>query len=280
MFQNGIAWYIRENGTLVYDIKDWDAEIATLTTELTEEEKQSKYVKYYNRQIKKPTVENLIAAEYDNPLPKEKLFMPNEFVKRMDTDIDNIHSGYGVLDNGIGYSVARVRLDGLTDERRLFFTENFIPEKDLFYKCWYPGMHMRHYTAGCVEDVGMGFELIYFLEELGPEVWAGSPDYEYKDPLLLSVVGGSGVSWPLYNRSNKPRYCLQGNWFRYLPDRSGIEAFISFWHGMSYKDGKFVRMIPDDEVVSIDRVRSQMNHSIWEYTQVETLVNTFWDDNH
>ncbi|MBE6017902.1 MAG: hypothetical protein E7233_09935 [Lachnospiraceae bacterium] len=281
MFQNGLAWVVRNCGTLFYDIRDWDKEVSSLTTELTEEEKKSKFAKYYNRQLKMPSVENLKAAQFDNPLPKDRLFKPEEFVKHMDSEeIDNIKSGYGLFDDGIGFSIARIRLDGLTDEKRQYFTDNFIPEADLFYKCWYPGMHMRHYIAGAVEDVGLGMELINFLVPIGPEGWAGSPDYEYKDPLLIAVIGGGGVSWPLYDRFNHPRYCLQGNWFRYLPDKSGIEIFITFWHGMGWENGKPVRKIPDDEKISIDRVRSQFNHSIWEFTQLSALINSFWEDNH
>lgn len=281
MFKNGLAWDIRDCGVLFYDVKDWDAEVASMTTELTEEEKNSKYVKYYKRQIKMPTHENLKAAEFDNPLPAEMMFMPDEYVAKMDSPLrDQMHSGYGVMENGIGFSMTRVTMEGVTDEKLQYFTDNFIPEGDLFYKCWYPGMHMRHYIAGCVEDVGLGMELINFLGYVGPEDWAGSADYEYKDPQLVAVCGGGGVSWPLHDLFNHPRYCLQANWFRRLPDGSGREALIIFWHGLSWENGRAVRKIPEGEKISIDRVRSHMNHSTWEYTQVSELVNSFWDDNH
>jgi hypothetical protein len=281
MFENKLFWEIRDCGVLYYDIKDWDAEVKSLTTELTEEEKKSKFAKYYLRQIKMPTHENLKAAEFDNPLPPELMFMPEEYVSKMDSPLrDEMRSGYGVMDNGIGFSMSRVPLPGVTDEKIQYFYENFIPEGDLFYKCWYPGMHMRHYIAGCVEDVGLGMELINFLGRVGPADFAGSEDYEYKCKDLIAVCGGGGISWPLHDLFNHPRYALQANWFQYLPDHTGREALIIFWHGISWKDGKAIRMLPEGEKISIDRVRSHMNHSIWEYTQVAELVNTFWDDNH
>ena len=270
MFKNRGVWFVRDCGILLEDIKDWDAEVASLTTELTEQEKKSSYAKYYLRQLKMPSHENLKAAEYDNPLPEEKMFMPEEMISRMESG-DNIQSGYGVMQNGIGFSITHVLIGGVTDEKIQYFRENFIPEGDLYYKSWYPGAHLRHYMNGCVEDVGMGMELVRFLQFIGPEGWAS----EYKDPLLNTVTGGAGVSWPLHDLFNKPRYCLYCHYFKDLPDGSGKEVFSAFWHGMSWKDGKPVRMIPEGEKIAIDRVRSQMNHSAWEFTQISELINSF-----
>jgi len=276
MFKNGLTWQVRDNGIAFSDIKDWEQEISGLTTELSETEKQSDFARYYLRQLKMPTHENLKASEYDNPLPKECMFMPEDFVRRMDSDeINHMKSGYGVMDNGIGFSMSHILWSGVTDEKLQYFIDNFIPEEDLFYKCWYPGLHMRHYTDACVEDVGLGMELIHFLSRLGPSEYAGSSDYEYKDPNLCAVYGGGGVSWPLHDLFNPPRYCMQGNWLRNLPDGSGKEIFIIFWHGISWENGRFTRMIPEEEAISADRVRAHMNHSIWEYTQAAELINLF-----
>ena len=157
MFQNRPVWIVRDCGVLLEEIKDWDAEIASLTTELSEEEKKSPYSKYYLRQLKMPSRESLKAVELDNPLPGESMFMPDQLASRLAVDF---RVGYGVMENGIGFSLSRIRMEGVTDEKIQYFIKNFRPEGDLYYKSWYPGTHLRHYVNGCVEDVGLGIELI------------------------------------------------------------------------------------------------------------------------
>ena len=267
MFQNRPVWIVRDCGISLEEVKDWDAEVASLTTELTDEERKSPYSKYYLRQLKMPSHENLKAVELDNPLPEECMFMPDQLASRLAGDF---RVGYGVMENGIGFSLSRVRLDGVTDEKIQYFIRNFRPEGDLYYKSWYPGTHMRHYVNGAVEDVGLGTELIRFEEHLGPDDLSD----EYSDPLLCCVVGESGVSWPLHDLFNKPRYCLCCHYFRDLPDHSGKEAISMFWHGLSWREGKAVKMT--DKPISVDRVRSQMCHAVWEFSQVPELINEFY----
>ena len=50
-----------------------------------------------------------------------------------------------------------------------------------------------------------------------------------------------------------------------------------FWHGLTWKDRKSVRMIPEDQKVCIDRVRSQMNHAVWEFSQIPQILNMFYE---
>ena len=269
MFQNRPVWIVRDCGVALEDIKDWDAEVASLTTELTEKEKHSAYTKYYLRQLKMPSHENLKTAELDNPLPEESMFMPDQIASRIPA---GFQTGYGVMDSGIGFSISRVKLDGVTDEKIRYFIGNFRPEGDLYYKCWYPGAHLRHYVNGCVEDVGLGMELIRFIQGLGPDDWSD----HYEDPLLCCIVGEAGVSWPLHDLFNKPRYCLCCHYFRDLPDHSGKEAISMFWHGLTWKDGKAVKVT--EERIPIDRVRSQMSHAVWEFSQVPELINNFYKE--
>lgn len=273
-------WNIRTSGIPFDSIKSWEEEIRPLSTELTEKEKQSPFTKYYYRQIAMPTPENIKAAELENPLPARYAFHPEEYISIMDSPaIEEVRSGYHVFDDGIGFSIARVPQKGLTDEKVAFFTENFIPEDDLFYKCWYPGMHIKHYERGCIEDVGCGMELIYFLAGYSLSDLAGVDHYEPKTD-FISFHGGSGVSWPLHDLFNHARYALQANFWRDLPDGDGRETFVTFWYGMKWENGRPTRVIPEGESVRIDQVRAQFNHSVWEYTQIGELINLFWENNH
>lgn len=276
---NRPVWIVRDCGIHFNDIKDWDAEIKTLTTEISEEEKKSWYAKYYYREIKMPTHENLKACEINNPLPRELALRPEEYLSVMNSPkINDLRSGYYVFEDGISFSMTHIVMEGVTDEKLNYFNEHFIPEGDLYYKCWYPGMHMKHYIQGCVEDVGLGMELVNFLAGYSLDELAGVKDYKVNDPLFIAFGGGGGVSWPLHDLFNHPRYALQANWWRDLPDGSGRENFMVFWQGLTWKDGKVVRAIPEGERIEMEYARSHMNHSIWEYTQNAKLVNDFWED--
>ena len=273
-------WMIKTSGIQFDDIKDWNAEILSLSTQLTEEERNSKFAKYYFREIKMPAHEYIAAAELCNPLPTSCVIRPEDYIKVMDSpEIEKIKTGYCVAEDGTGFSVIRIIQEGVTDEKIAYFNEHFNPEGDLFYKCWYPGMHMRHYEGGAIEDTGSGMELIHFNSPVLLEELTG-PDYRIKDPLFVGFAGGGGESWPLHNPFHHTRYNIQVDWWRDLPDGSGREEFIVFWNGVKWVNGKGVSMIPEGEKINIEYVRALMNHCIWENMQTIALINSFWDDNH
>ena len=273
------VWIVRDCGVHFNDIKDWKKEVTKLSTQLSEEEKKSEYAKYYFREIKMPTHENLAAGEVENPLPRELAVRPEEYLEAMDSEkIEELRSGYYLFEDGIGFSMSKIILKDVNDEKFKFFNENFMPEGDLYYKCWYPGMHVKHYIQGCIEDVGLGMELINFLSGYSLDEFCHTKDYSVRDPLFINFNGGGGVSWPLHAPFTHPRYALQTNWWREWADGSGRELYICFWHGVKWENGQIVRTLPEGEKVNIEYIRSHMNHSIWEYTQTEKLINDFWED--
>ena len=274
-------FHIKTSGMFLKDVEDWDKEIRSLTTEPTPEERKSEYMKYYLRAKTMPTMENIIACERDNAIPVEDAFMPQDFVKVMDSPrIDTLRSGYCVLDNGVGFSCGRVVMNNVSEEKFRFFNENFNPENDLFYKIWCPGAHMKHYEDGVIEDVGAGMEMINFLSAYSIQELSGDPGYQVKDPLFVSFYGGGGISWPLHARPEFGEYAMQCFWYRDLPDGSGVEVFVVFWLGMRWLDGKPTITLKEGERMTIDRARHQLTHSILELSQEASLVNMFWNDRH
>ncbi len=77
------GFFVQDCGRTEQDISDWKEEIKTLSVELSEEEKNSEFAKYYYRGITLPTDENLKQCEMWNPLPRSEAFMPDEYVSRM-----------------------------------------------------------------------------------------------------------------------------------------------------------------------------------------------------
>lgn len=270
---------IKDSGISMSTITDWKAEIENLTTELTEEENRSKFAKYYYRGLKMPAKESVIAAEQGSFMPEEFRFMPDEYLKCIDSPRGNeIPTGGCILDNGIGFSVSRIEMPDITDEMFVEYNKYYQPENDIFYKSWCPGFHIRHYIEGCAEDVGLGMELIKFMCFGGADEFAGEP-YQLKDKDTISFHALSGISWPLHNLfNNNERYALEAMAHRRHPNGKGRISYVAFWHGLKLQDGKVVRAIPEDKVISMETVRAQMYHACLEFSQVPSLVKAVCED--
>ena len=261
-------------------MESWDAEIAEMSVLLTEKEKESKYAKYVYMGPAEPSLENRIAATRGQSLKESDVYMPEDFAKIMNSPrIDQIRTGYRVMDNGIGFAVVRVRGEGVTDEKTQFFLDHFNPEgPDLFYKTWFPGTHMRHYFDVAVEDVGCGMELVKFLEVLdGPKLNIPD-DMPGKDDKCIAISGGNGASFPLYKDGEEPHYAIAVRYTREI--EGGRETIMTFWQGLQWKDGKSVRMIPEGARIPEEIVRGQVQHCIWELSTEMRNILLFWEDWH
>jgi hypothetical protein len=274
------VWTIKTCQKGSWDVSDWQTDIDEMTILLTEEEKKSKYAKYFYLGPAEPSMENRIAATRGQSLKESEVYMPEEYAQVMNSDaINRIHTGYRVMDNGIGFAVVRVRGEGVSDEKVQFFLDHFNPEgPDLFYKIWFPGAHMRHYFDIAVEDVGCGMEFVKFLEILdGPKLNVPD-DMPGKDRRCIAISGGNGASYPLYKDGKEPHYAIATRYTREI--EGGRETIMTFWYGLQWKDGKSIRMIPEDERVSEEIVRGQVQHGIWELSTEMRNILLFWEDWH
>lgn len=268
------VWQIKTCGRFFDEVKDWDAEIRTMTTGLTKEEAASEYAKYYWQGPAAPSMENIEASERGNQLPASDVFLPEDFAREMASGrADRIRSGYRVCEDGTAFAVARIRGEGITDEMVQYFCENFDPEGDLYYKIWCPGVHMRHYNDGAIEDVGGGMEAIRFLAFFGPKELGFTED---GDPKCITVSGGNGVSWPLHAIGKDPRKVFSIRYTREID--GGRESIMFYWHGLHFIDGKGVRVIPEDETISENAVRSQISHCSYEQATEFQVIRAFWQD--
>ena len=258
---------------------DWETEIPTLSVELTEEEKKSRFAKYYYRGLTQPSAENLRQCEPGNPLPLSEAFMPEDYCRRMTPDkLDQMRSGYCVMENGIGFSLARVQMPGITEEVMEVFAREYHPEGDIFYKSWFPGAHMRHFEMMAVEDVGVGMETVKFMDFIPPARLGVGEGHPLMDARLISLKGLNGISWPLHTPYQNTRYVLETLFYRDIP--GGREAFVHFWHGLSWdlENQKSIRRIPEGEAVNLSDVRAQANHAVWELTQSVSLISAVYRD--
>ena len=137
---------------------------------------------------------------------------------------------------------------------------------------------MRHFIDMAIEDVGCGMEAVKFLNFIsGEDLHIFDEEFE-TDPGFIAVSGGNGMSSSLYHMGYKPRYAMSVRYTREIP--GGRETIMTFWQGLHWKEGKSVRMIPEEEQISEDVLRGQCQHSIWEVETETRNVLDFWDDWH
>jgi len=274
---NGPAWPVVDCGKFSFEVKDWEKEILSLSAKLTEEEESSKYAKYYHMGPATPSQENLIAAERGQWLDLGECYRPEQFKDIMTSDaVNQIRTGYRVLDDGIGFAVIRVETPGVTNEKMQHYIDHFKPEGDLYYKTWLPGPHLRHYKDMALEDVGCGFEAIQFVDFIGPAQMGFYRGMPKEDVHCIAMSGGNGISYPLHAIGTQPRPAMSIRYTR--STETGRETIMTFWHGLHWKDGRSVRMIDSNAGIGEADVRAQVQHCIYELTTEGRNILEFWND--
>lgn len=275
MTQTKPIWRVLSCGRSCKEVADWEEELKGVRVAMTAEEKKSRYAKYFYRDIVEPAPDLLLACERGRALPDSECFLPEQFAEYMGASkIDRLKSGYCVMENGIGYSAARIVQKGITDEVMQVFLDHFRPEYDLFYKLWYPNVHTRHYSDMAIENVGRGLEAIFFTNYMDAERLGVTE--EGMDPQCIGIDGGVCRVEPLHQMGGNSLHVIETCFYREIPE--GRETIIHFWHGLTWKDGQFVRMIPEGDRVNIMEVRALYEHSAWEYTQQTELILAFYQD--
>ena len=212
--------------------------IAGLTTALTPEEEKSPFAKYYHRGIKPISPEQAQAFRENAPMDPAQAFMPQDYIRHMcKPGYNPVENGYCVLPNGVSYTAALTRQDGITDEKMRFYNENFAPDPDLFYKIWCPGAHLRHMADGAIEDVGRGMLCIHFIQLLGPKD-LGIDNLQALDPGAISIDGSYAQAFPADGPADaEPLHITLINYTRDTP--TGREIRHRFWIGLTWKDGRW-----------------------------------------
>lgn len=248
----------------------------TLRSELTKEEAQSSFAKYYYLGPACPTEENLRATEYGAEMDASKGFLIEDYVKHMDIPgCCDLETGYCVLENGVGFATTTVKAPGVSAPVMSNYIENFNPPGDLYYKAWYPGTHFRHYEASAIEDVGHGMEHLRFVEGLTAEK-IGMPMPARQDVYCIGITGANILTTPLHQPDAEPIYMSELCYYRQMPDC--YEERVTFWIGMHFKNGRSELHLPGGKPVDAQYASALARHSIWETTTFMRNVLEFWKD--
>ena len=253
-----------------------------LVTELTEEEKKSPFAELYYERFPEKTAEQ--EAAYTAPLSQDQMYMPCDCGKIMIEHQEDYPSlGYGCMENGVGYATIRIDQDGVTDEMIREYRDHYSIDpkhRDIFYKNWCPGKHVRHFEDGVLEDFGYGMMVlemdwdIYSLQHAGI-----TKEYlEEKDPNAIAFMLCGGEGFMLW----APERTQHSVMVSYTTDTGiGRKVFIHFWVGVKPGPDGTVIIEPAGTKGEVEgMMRHQYNHCVTEYSRQLKQMKEFWNQNH
>ncbi len=258
------------------EFQSYRTEEETQTTrDLTAAEKADPDAKYF---LPLEVPDYLQAAFDGPPMDPAKAFMPHEYGKYMNnTGHCEVETGYCILPNGVSYAAALIRQEGITDEMVTYFNENFAKTDDLFYKCWCPGYHVRHYSDGCLEDFGFGLRNMHFMQPVRSQDMGLDEDQVLaNDPNCICITGNNtegysltGLKAGIQDKDMIAKYHRVTDY--------GRELRVRLWYGLNLKDGQYEATMPIGGQ-PLEVARCTMRHIILEETMGIRLMKKFWED--
>lgn len=262
-------------------MKDYTLDqLREMSPEITPEEMADEFYKYYSEEMADIEPQHKAAIEH-GPLSPELCYMPKEAGNLLLCGSDVFpENGYGVLPNGVGFASILIHQTGITEDMIRYYRENFAHTKNrlLFYKLWYPHMHLIHFEDGIVENWGWGM----CRQDMNMEDFCFShlgisrDDILEKDPDCIGLLGAGGrcVELARPDRKDWPMWMIQHT--RLMP--WGRELRVRYWNGLDFKkDGSFVLEANSDREQTLKEMKMMMTHCMYEYCNEQKLMKTFWE---
>ncbi len=269
------------NGTYMADYTF--EELCQMSAELTEEEKKSPFAKYYYQPMAE--LQPQMEAALEKPLEPGQCYMPQQAAHIMLTDDKRYpKSGYGVLENGVGYASAFVCQDGITDEMIKYYRENFaISEecRNLFYKIWFPGYHLMHLEDGIVENFGWGFlrqEMNWEVFQMKGHLGIDKEDIAKLDPHCIALVGLGGENVNIQNPSDI-QYTFMSQYTH--ETENGRTLWIHYWNGVKLNEDGTMEVCPsENRETMLKYMKMMLQHAVYEQCNELKLMKGFWEETH
>ncbi len=258
-------------------------EMRQMSAEITEEEKQDFFYKNYYSEKLAELQEDHKRALKNGPLAPEACYLPEKAGEiLLSGDSRYAENGYGVMSNGVGFAAVKIDQEGIADEMIKNYREHFAhtQNRNLFYKIWYPHMHVMHLEDAIIEDWGWGkcfqemdMEAFHFSQ-----IGISEDEIRKKDPDCLFLIGFGGNTIELDNPKRKP-------WFMAMVQHTrqtswGRELRVRYWNGLTFKkDGSTIIQANPDHEQTLREMR-MMHHCQQEYCNELALIKKFWKDTH
>jgi hypothetical protein len=266
--------------------------MSELRNELTLQQKQKPYVKYFNQPIAAPNPE-LMKIIMQGPMDPAKALMPENINDLLEQGYHEVETGYCILPNGAAYVAVNNNFPGATVEMiNWWFAWHAL--EDLRYMLWFRKGHygislsdedreiilnpetpvlekfqgLTHYV---IENTGGGIEDIQ-IRFLTPEE-SGFDMARYKAD-SSTVIAANGVS---QLRSGGPKApAIMIHYIREVP--GGVESRSRFWLGYHMADKKPVKLLPEGIQIPIQVPMGLAFHNIEEYSNLAAILPQLYNE--
>ncbi|HWR45500.1 DAPG hydrolase family protein [Sporomusa sp.] len=259
--------------------------------ELTPEEKEKPYSKYYYMEPAKPYPEMYELIQPGKPMDSAKALLIENLNDLLNPGYMEVETGYCVLPNGAGYVAVNTKMPGVTvDMINWWYSWHSL--EDLRYKIWWPQGHFgisiseedrntvldpntpmtlkfQGITHHVIEDAGGGVEKIA-ISFLTPEDFGFDMD-RFKSPNVGTLVAANGLAVRADAPPGAPKIpAAMCHFIREI--EGGIEYRTRFWLGYQIIDKKPKLLLPPGIRVPEIAPFGLAYHNIHEYANLRALL--------
>ena len=243
--------------------------------ELTEEEKNKWYSKfYYQGRPDLPEELKKVFAK-DNPMDPKNALLPGSFDLLAQQDEITEDIGYSLLENGVGYGSVHATMDGINLEMFGWYRTLRMVDQ-LSYKIWYPGAHYSELRGTTIENIGFGNSDFLTVSRLDPEMLGFTVRPSEADPRFTFIMGGNAVMKNRDYPEIKPISSALFHYVRTLEDGS-LDFRTHFFIGGMIADGKLIRLQHIDPEVCLEIARRMCSHCIYERKNVQNVLPEIYE---
>lgn len=254
--------------------------------ELTAEEEQRPYAKYFHQAAAEP---NPVLMEIlkKGPMDSANALMPEDINTLMEPGYGEAETGFCILPDGAGYVAVNNSFPGVTiDMVNWWFAWHGL--EDMRYMLWFREGHhgidvsdedrsiildpatpmvdkFQGRTHCVIEDVGNGIEDIR-ISFLTPEAFGF--DIEKFRAGKFTLVAGNGISQARAGGPKAPAVMM--HLFREVP--GGVESRTRFWMGYHIIGGKAVKLLPDGVRIPVQAPMGLAFHNVEEYSNLAAIL--------
>lgn len=254
---------------------------------VTKEEMSLPYFKYFLKPMAPVPQEKLDLLNKEpqsHVIPFEER---NKFLSGEDEAEGYIQIGFGICEDGTGFSTNATYMPGVTSEMMDWWFPWHSVGSDLRYKIWDPKDHyfaradnaayvcdphvpvnqktwgVEHYI---LEDAGMGPEALH-LCFMRPRDF-GYDEFLIGTPKCSSLVCGIDKS--------RIAAAMTHKWYPY---QKGIMFCSRFWIGYGEVNGRIVKTLPEGQQIPLAAVRGLFHHTIEEFTNLASILPSLYKEN-
>ncbi|MGI6072449.1 MAG: DAPG hydrolase family protein [Lachnospiraceae bacterium] len=257
-------------GTMDYDNYD----ISQLP-ELSEEEKNIWYSKFYYKGRAEIPEEYAAKLMKGNPMDPAKAMMPDQAFRLAEPGYDKDDFGFCLLPNGCGYGATRCELPDVTIEMYAWYKTLRLIDR-LSYAIWYPGSHLSEVNGVVIEDVGYGPEKFQGVEGINWKTLHFPCDPAEKDPNYLGIIGGNSLVYNLKYHNVIPRALSLFHYMRRM-ENGGLDFRTHFYVGMHIVDGRNVIMQNIEPEQCLEIARTMAHHCAYERNNLNYFLPELYE---